>query len=723
MSQHRLHPLFHPRAVAVVGASPKGGYGLTTLQNLRALDFPGSLHVVHPTHPSVDGVAAVPRLRDLPEVPDAVAVAVPAAAVPGVLAEVRELGVRAGVVYASGFAETGEAGATLQREVVEACGDDLAVVGPNCLGVASYRGRAGLWGITMPFAHAETPGSVAIAAQSGNMALTTMMSGRLPGLAYAVSLGNQANVDLSDCLEYFLTDPHVRVVALIAEGVSDLVRLRRLADRAAAQEVAVVLLKVGRSARGVAATVAHTGTLAGSDAVYAALAEQSGIVRVDDLDELVAVCSLMATRHRPRGRGLGIFASSGGECGLVADLADDHDVLLPELDAAALETLGSVLPAYGAPGNPLDLTAGGWGQFDVYATATRGLATCPGVEVVAFVGDSPSLSGSLEVSGWPDMLFGAGKSAAETETPVCLVTTVTDTVPELARLCEQAGVVLLSGLQPALRAISLAGRHAEQRRRDVTSSPPPDVDGRADAARRLLSTAAGPLSETRSKQVLAAYGLPVPDGELAPDVANAVSVAERIGYPVVCKVEANGLAHKSDVGGVVVGAADAEAVRAAAEQVLAAGVGAVGAEAVIGIRVERLAAAKGVELIVGGQGRRPGVPAMVVVGAGGVLTELLDDSVPLVWPFDRNDVERALSRLRVDRLLRGFRGTTPVDREAVVDAVVAVGRLLHALPEVAELDVNPLLATSSGCLALDALVVVDPAQRHTTPPDPDEESR
>jgi acetyltransferase len=714
MTTQRLQRLFHPRSVAVVGASPKGGYGLTTLENMRAVGFAGELHVVHPTLTEVGGVPAVPSLSALGAVPDAIAVAVPARAVPGVLEEAARLGVGGGVVYASGFAELGPDGRDLQRAIVDACGDTLPVVGPNCLGVASYRGKTALWGITLPQVHAHGEGTLALAAQSGNMALTSMLSGRLPGVAYGVSLGNQANVDVTDCLEFYLSDPQVRVVALIIEGLRNLPRFRSLALQAAEAGVAVVALKVGRSSRGEAATVAHTGTLAGKDAAYTALFGQTGVIRVDDLDELIAVSSLLAAHHRPRGRSLGIFASSGGECGLVADLAEDHGVRLAELDARTRETLATVLPEYGSVGNPFDLTAGGWGQQDIYATTATALATCPDVDVVAFVGDAPTHGGSLAEAAWPEMVSGAGKAAADTDVPVALVTTTTDLDPEMAQLCREHGVVLLAGLRPALRAVRLVGERSERlaRRTDTpleTAAVSTDV---RTAARALLAGRHGALSETTSKELVALYGIPVPDGGSVPDADAAVALADRIGYPVVCKIEADGLAHKSDIGGVVVGIDGPDALRQTVEDVLSRARRVVPPESVRGVRIERSATASGIEVIVGGHNDASGT--VVVVGAGGVLTELLADAGSLLWPFGPADVRELLDSLRVGALLRGHRGDAAVDLDAVCETVVRTGALLADLPEITEIDINPLLCGpgSAGCLALDALVVAGaPAQR------------
>jgi acetyltransferase len=688
--------LFRPASIAVVGASPKGGYGLRTLRNTRALGFEGRLYAVHPTHREVDGVPAYPTLGDLPEVPDAVAAAVPAHAVSGVVDEAAGLGVGGMVVYAAGFAERDAEGRARQAGITAACAGRLPLIGPNCLGLASFRGRAALWGIEMPYGHAGADGTVALAAQSGNMSLTMMLSGRLPAVAYGVSVGNQAVLDLADCLGYFLTDPGVRVVGLVMEGLADLGRFRRLAEQAAERDVAVVVLKVGRSARGEAATVAHTGTLAGRDGAYDALFRQTGVYRVDDLDEMIALCSLLAAPKRPRpGGSLAVYASSGGECGLVADLAEDVGAELAVLDAATEAALAAALPDYAKITNPLDLTASSWGNQDVYRAAAQAMGTTPGVGAVAFVGDSPTHSDPLPDMGWPEMVGGAAE--AEIDVPVALMTTTTDIVPGLVSLAREQGVVLLAGVRPALRAIALASAP-----RNVVPVPDPGPSEVRPHARALLGLAGPDPTESDAKRLLGAYGVPAPAGDAAEDAETAVAIAGRVGHPVVCKLQAPGLAHKSDVGGVEIGLADDDAVRDAYDRLMKRGAEALGPGAPLAVRVERMAG-PGVELIVGGRNDPAG--PLVVVGAGGVLTELVADAACLLWPFGPDDVRAALARLRIAPLLDGYRGGPPADVEALADAVVRVGRLLADLPEVGEIDINPLLCRPEGCLALDALIV------------------
>ncbi|GAA4239802.1 acetate--CoA ligase family protein [Actinomadura meridiana] len=691
MAAHRLDRLFRPASVAVVGASPKGGYGLRTLRNLEGVGFGGRVYAVHPSRTEVGGVRAYPSLSDLPEVPDAVAAAIPAPGVPALAAEAARLGAGGMVVYGAGFAERDEEGRRRQADLIAAADGRLPLIGPNCLGLASYRGRAALWGIEMPYVHAGGDGVVALAAQSGNMALTTMLSGRLPSVAYGVSAGNQADLNLTDCLDYFLSDPAVKVVCLVMEGLSDLPRFRILAERAAAQDVSVIALKMGRSAVGEAATIAHTGTLAGRDAAYDALFRQTGVHRVHDLDEMIALCALLAAPRRPRGARTGVFASSGGECGLIADLADDTGVPLAAFDEAAETALASVLPPFMGVHNPLDLGAAAWGDQDVYRAAARAMGESPNVDVVVFAGDAPAHADPLDEVGWTEMIGGTGEAAVKLDVPVVMMTTTTDLVPGLTDLARQNGVVLLAGTRPALRAIALAGapRPPSSEHDEPTTDP-----ATLTQATEILD---GPMSEAESKRLLSLYGVASPPGEVAADANAAAEIAARIGYPVVCKVHAPEIAHKSDIGGVEVGLTDEKALRDAVARIKHR----TGDHDVL---VEAMAG-PGVELIIGGRNDVAG--SLVVIGAGGVLTELLGDAAALLWPFGPDDVRAALDGLKISTLLGGVRGRPPADVDALADAAIRVGRLLADFPRITEIDVNPLLCRpeGEGCIALDALIV------------------
>jgi acetate---CoA ligase (ADP-forming) len=703
-----LQALLAPRSIAVVGASPKGGYGLQTIANLRELGSPAAIYPVHPRHAEVDGLRAYPDLASLPEVPDAVAVAVPAAIAVDVLEQAGALGVRAGVVYASGFTEAG--GDVLQARFAEVTArTGMRVLGPNCLGLVNYRARTAMWGITMSAAHGDA-GRVAVVSQSGNMGLTLMLASRGLDPACVVTCGNQADLDLAEILDHLAEDEAVRVVACVIEGLTDVPAFRAAAQRAAERDVAVVAVKIGRSARGRQAALAHTGSMAGQPRLYDALFEECGVVLARDLDDLEQTARLLAADRRPAGRRLGILASSGGECGLVSDLAEDHGLVLPPLDDAQHAEATALLPDYANPGNPLDVTAGGWGDEAVYRQATEVLARS--ADVVACIGDAPGHSGAIEESGWPAMVRGLVDGAAVRGTAAVHVTTLTEVQPELLAHVREQGAVTLLGLEAAVRAIGHAARWHEARARVAAGAMPrPVLDPagaaqRQAAARRILAgrvPGTSALPESAGKAILSLYGIPVPVGRVVASADEAVAAATALGGRVVLKLDGPDLLHKSELGAVRVGLhAAADVARAFGEL---AELAAAHSEH-HGVRVEAMAPA-GQELIVGG-GTDPLFGAHVMVGAGGIHAELLDDHAHGLGSIGADRAAALVASLRMAPVLAGARGAKPADVTALADVVARTSQLLAELPEVRDLDINPVIVhpAGAGCTAVDALLVL-----------------
>ena len=704
---HRLQRLFAPASVAVVGVSPKGGYGLGTVRNLERFGFPGRIYPVNPRYDEIDGRQAWPTLASLPESVDAVGISVPALATPAIIREAIEAGAGGAVAFAAGFAEVGAEGAALQTEIATLGRETgFPVIGPNCLGVVNYLDRTPLWSIT-PGGRTE-PGSVALVGQSGNILLSLMSSITVPPLAYAVSCGNQTVVDAVEIMDYFLEDSRVRVIVAVLEGIRDVPGFRRMAARAADRQVPIVALKLGRSERGSRAAIAHTGSLTGASHLVEALFEECGVIRVDDLGEIGATAALLAAARRPNGMGLGVTASSGGECGLVSDLATEAGLVLPELPVEQREKVVPLLPSFARPSNPLDITAVGWGVREISRETVSVLAETPGVDLVASIGQASSYSGPMADIGWEPMVAGLGDVAANGNVPVVLISTVTDVQAELVQALAEHDVPVLAGTRTAIRSIANAGRYAVWQRERPAPAAPHTVDDarRAQALALLPPAGSGGVSESVSKQIARLYGIPIPDGGLATSPEMARDIAERIGYPVVLKIEAEGLHHKTEVGGVVIGVNSGDGV-AADYAALTQRVASARPEATInGVRIERMVSG-GVELVVGGT-RDEQFGPVVVVGAGGVLIEVLRDTVHHLAPVDAPTACRMLQRLRSRALLDGYRGAAAADVTSVTNAIAGVSALLTELPEVREIDINPLVALEkgAGCIALDCLLVV-----------------
>lgn len=705
-TSHPLYPLFYPRSVAVVGASPKGGYGLGVITALTSFGFAGRIYPVNPHYDTIAGLRSYPEIGAIPEPVDAVAIAVPSRAVPGVVRQAIAAGARGGVAFGSGFAEAGEDGQSLQAELRALCGARFPLIGPNCLGVVSYLGGAAVWAIAI--GARRKAGTVGLVAQSGNMALTLMASSRGLGLAHAVSAGNQAVVDAVDVMGFYLAEPDVRVIAAVIEGLADVAKFRRVAARAAARDIPLVVLKLGRSEKAGRAAVAHTGSLTGADRLYDALFAQYGVLRVDDLEELMETAKLLAADRRPAGPGLGVFASSGGECGLIADVAAAAGVELPDLRPETREELRGILPPFANPLNPLDITASAWGNRAIYGTVATLLAATLGVDLVACIGDTTRDSGPLHATGWDQMIAGMADARARTDKPIAVINTLTDVAYEMTDALAAHGLIHLSGARNAARAIGHAGRYARWRRghRALRGGITVDAARRARALAFLPAAGSGGVTESVGKELLRCYGVSVPAGGLAGSVEEALALAVALGYPVVLKIEADGVHHKTEVGGVALGIASDAQLRADYAALLARAAARAPDARIRGVRVERMASGL-IELIVGGR-NDPIFGPIVVAGLGGVLTEALQDVSTRLAPVDADEARTMLGELRGAALLGPFRGRPAVDVAAAAEVIARVSQLLIELPEVREVDLNPVLvgADGDGCVAVDALAVV-----------------
>jgi acetyltransferase len=717
----QLDLLLRPRSVAVVGASPRqGSWGHTTIANLRQIGFTGSVLPVNPRWADVDGLACYPSIDDLPESPDVAVVAVPAASVPGTIDAAIRRGIPSAVVYASGFgaAGQGEGGATAGTGPKAQLRDltrvrQIAVLGPNCLGLANYAARSALWGITMPFAHAGTESGVALIAQSGNIALTLSGINRGFALTHLVSCGNQLGVTAAELVGACLRDPAVRVVAAVLEGIPDIAAFRQVAADAAERDIPLIVLKIGRSPKGRAATVAHTGTLSGEPALYRALFRQYGIIQVDDIDELASAAALLSARPRVRASGVAFLASSGGECGLISDLSHALGVPVPDLPPDVAGRIAKLLPDFARISNPLDFTAGGWGDAELYKQLIGELKPVAEIDTIIGVHDAPTLEGNDLDPYWAPIIDGLAAGAhavAGAGKTVANMTSVSDVRSPIPGALAAAGVVPLAGLRPSLSAlarISQRSRWSDARATAGTRPARPGQGGVVAAAvpAMLDGHGDGAMTESEAKDVLARCGIRSPRREVAGTAEDAIAAAGRLGYPVVVKVSSAAITHKTDADGVAVGLADAAAVASAATRLLRLAASAEPAAAAE-VLVEEMVP-PGLELIAGAY-RDESFGPVVMVGLGGTVTEILNDVSHRVAPLTPADAVSMIDDLSGSRLLDGYRGSPPADRAALAEILLALSELVLADDRIAEIDVNPLRweARAGQFVALDALLVL-----------------
>lgn len=727
-----LHPLFAPRSIAVVGASPRSWIAETVRDNLRVMGSAARCHFINPKYEELYGQPCYPSLEALPERPDVAIVALNPLRAASVTQAAADAGIPAVIIPGGGVVEGGEAAAAMQADVARiARAHGMALVGPNCMGVIDLTANTATYiGDVSPYL---LRGGVAGIAQSGSVTDAFVHSGSRVGFSRIISCGSEVVLDVCDYLAFCLDDPETSSVILFVEGFKRPERFLALADRALELGKPIMAVKVGRSQQAQAAAIAHSGSLAGEARVTDAALDAAGVIRCADLDELLETAELVeGVRRTGRGVGrgrTGVVTVSTGEGSLIADLAPVTGVDLPPIPAEARASIMAALPTMGYVGNPLDP----WGAADpatAYGAAFEAMATSGAYDVLVLVHDFPYRSAPSEVATANDVTLQLLAATRDRPSilPVYVSLTSGEPPPETKAVLDGqgGGAPLLRGALESFRAIASVARWEGWRARRQADGPW-RVEWPALAADRVSygadwsaadpmlagiagvspATRAAPaarvLSEADSLELLRGAGLAVVDAVLVADASAAIVAARAAGGPVALKLDAAGLAHKSDVGGVVLGVRGDDAVQAAASTLF--DVGRRRGLAVRGLLVEPMAPA-GIELIVGLR-RDPQFGPVVLVGLGGTLAEVLDDVAIRLAPLDLGAAEAMLDDLRGARVLDGVRGRPAIDRRAVASMLVVLGRLGADRPDLLEVDLNPVIASVAGAIAVDALVVLE----------------
>jgi acetate---CoA ligase (ADP-forming) len=698
----RLAPLLAPRSVAIVGASPRENtLGNNVVVNLSRFGYAGSIFPIHPTAAQVAGLPAYRSFAELPEPAECAVLAVPADKIAAAIEEGAANGLRAAVVFASGFAELGEQGRARQRELQAVCArTGIVLCGPNCLGLVNVRSRVSLYSSGIP--EGMRDGGLAVVSHSGSACIALSTLGRF-GLSYLVSVGNAAVLDVADYLAYLAEDSETKVVALFIETLRDPAAFALAMRAMHAAGKPVVVLKVGRSAKGAAASAAHTGSLAGNWDAYQAYFRRHGVTAVDDFDELAESVELaLKVRIAPQGDGVAVIAVSGGEISLVADLAERAQLRLPELAPETAARLRTVLPAFANIANPLDTTDRGvYDAQNVYGGSIRALAEDPSVSLIAVVQDcSPGLS-ARGAANYRRIAQTVADAARETAKPVVFFNPSAGGLhPQVIEPFAGSRVAVMQGARASLLAIRRQLAHAR-----FTPPTEPQVLVPAAHWRGRLATGV-PFTERESKLFLAAHGIAVTREAVAHDAAAAVQVAAGIGYPVVLRIESPDLPHKTEVGGIRIGLADSAEVEAAFGDILAAPRAAVPEARLHGVLVQEMIPS-GIELIAGLSRQEPFGMA-IVAGAGGVLVELVQDTALDLCPIDDAKAIALIERTRANRLLCGYRGQPEGDAGAFAALLARLSQIGAAYGDLLEaVDLNPVavLPPGRGAVVLDALVI------------------
>jgi acyl-CoA synthetase (NDP forming) len=707
-SESGIARLIRPRSVAVVGASERdGSLGGHVIRNLEYAGYAGQQYCVNPKYEAVFGVPCYPSIRDLPAAVDCVVVAVPAQYVVPVMKEAADNGVRSAVIFAAGFAESGDEGRLLQSQLgAIARSSGMAICGPNCLGIANF--RDGFMGFSSLMDFDLAAGKIAAVCQSGSVALALLNNNRGIRYRYVVSSGNEAATTIEDYIDFFVQDPGTGAILAFVEGLRNVPKLKRAAAMAIEQDKPIIFLKVGRSAVGRRSVVAHTGALAGSEAVHAAFFKQMGIIQVADLDELLETAVLLAAAPTPGGSKLGVIGISGGEVAMLSDLAEDNGLEFADLAEETATRIRSLLPPFSKVGNPLDA----WGIGDLgnaYANCLEALGQDPSVDLVAVCQDAQIGLTERSIAYYVPLAHSVVGVSKRLHKPLVLFSNISGGVhPSLREILEAGGVPTLQGTTPSLRAIRHFVDYGAYRRlpRRLSASSIAPHESRIPGAFGIQPGSS--LGEHASKQLLSAYGIRSTREEIAGSLREAKRIALKLGYPIVLKVDSPDIQHKTDAGAVRLNVRDAEELARAYEEVLANARKACPAARVGGVLVqEMLDLSQALETIVGVTWD-PQFGPTVLFGLGGVLVEVLRDFSLRVAPLTEEDAWSMLDDIRCRRVLDGVRGKPPADRGAIVDVLIKVSALAIELEgRLAEVDINPLVVFSEGkgAVAADALVV------------------
>jgi acetate---CoA ligase (ADP-forming) len=679
-----LRPFFAPAGVAVIGASKRrGSIGGELFRNILAADFAGAAYPVNRTGEAVAGVRGYRTIEEVPDAVDLAVICVPGEHVVDSAEAALQKGVPALCVISAGFAEIGHEGVERQERLlalVRAHGARL--VGPNCLGIAV----PGV-GLNATFGPGALPaGRIALSSQSGALGLAMLERASERGLGFSafVSIGNKADVSSNDLLEWWEEDEGTDVVLLYLESFGNPQKFGRLAARVARRKP-ILALKAGVTSAGARAASSHTAALAGSDAAVEALFRQTGVLRARTLEELVDLAALLSHQPLPHGRRVAVVTNAGGLAILCADACDAAGLELPELSQETQTALAQVLPTEAALTNPVDLLGSATGE--TYARALPHILRDQSIDAVIALFVPPVVAGAEEVAA-------AIRQTVEREAsgkPLLAVVVSAEGIPNVLRDVDSP-VAAFSYPESAARALGLAAERADWLRRPVGTVPLVGVD--EARGRRLVDAALAAaddvwLEPAAARELLSSYGIPLVPERFASNADEAVAAAGELGYPVVLKTAAAGV-HKTETGGVALDLGDEREVQAAAERI--------GAPLLVQPMVTG-----GVELLAG-MVQDPVFGPLVAFGPGGVLAELIGGAEFRIAPLTDVDAEELVNGGKAGRLVRGFRGAPPADAGALIDLVQRLSQLAQDVPEVAELDLNPVLALPDGCLAVDARV-------------------
>lgn len=703
---HSIEPLLRPRSVAVIGASRRRGtVGGEAFHNLITSGFSGAVYPVNPTSPVVQAVKAYRSITEVPDPVDLAFIVVPAPLAVSALRECADIGVKAAIIVTAGFKEVGDEGAARERELVEIGRQHgIRLLGPNCLGVMNSDPELRL-NATFAGSFPE-PGPVSFLSQSGALGAVVLdlAARRGIGLASFVSVGNRCDVSGNDMLEYWERDERTRVILMYLESFGNPRKFIQLA-RQVGRSKPIVAVKSGRTRAGSRAAASHTGALAGTDIAVDALFRQTGVIRVDTTEELFDTAMLLATQPVPRGRRLAILTNAGGPGILATDACESVGLELAQLSERTVSTLRSFLPPEASLHNPVDMIASATAEH--YGLAVEALLEDEAVDNLLIIFVPPLMIETRDVAR------AIGQAAAGTDRPIVTCYMGTHGFPAGLRAAAEGEAQIPSYRFPeaAAKALSLSVGYGEWRK--IADSPIPEVsvncelaESTVEACRDALEAEHQPLWLDASDvpRLLAAYGIQTPESAVATNADQAADLAEEMGFPVALKVVSDRVTHKTDIGGVILDRRDRKEVKQGFDQIVAKAWEADLADSVQGVMIQRYVQ-EGIEAVVGVT-QDPLFGPLIMFGLGGAYVELVRDVVFRLHPLTEHDIDEMIHSLRAAALLSGYRGQPAGDEAALKDLIARVSQMVADLPELLEMDLNPvkILPPGQGCVAVDARI-------------------
>ncbi|MCF2970673.1 bifunctional acetate--CoA ligase family protein/GNAT family N-acetyltransferase [Synechococcus sp. Nb3U1] len=703
---HPLDPIFSPRSVAVTGATEReGSVGRTVLWNLISRPFGGTVYPINPKRHNVLGIRAYDRIQSLPEPVDLAVIAIPAAGVPGVVQECVDAGVKGAIILSAGFKEIGPEGIQLEHQIKQIAHGKLRLIGPNCLGIQNP-----IMGFNATFAsQMARPGKVGFISQSGALC-TSILDWSLQenvGFSAFISLGSMLDVGWGDLIDYLGDDPHTHSIVLYMESIGD-ARSFLSAAREVALSKPIIVIKAGRTQAAAQAAASHTGSLTGSDAVLDAAFRRCGVLRVDHIEDLFDMAEVLAKQPRPKGSQLSIITNAGGPGVLATDALIRAGGALTPLGSTTVAQLDQLLPPHWSHGNPIDILGDAepkrFAQALDIVLRDRESDGCLVILTPQAMTD-PTRTAEQVVQVWRQSgsqrpILASWMGGAEVDAGEAILNQAG--IPTY-RYPDQAARVFghlwrFSYSLKALYETPTLSTH-EQIERDKVEQ----LLQQAEVEQRTL------LTEAESKGILAAYGIPVVPTLVADNSEAAVRAAEGMGYPVVLKLYSHTLTHKTDVGGVQLNLPDAEAVRRAYQQIQTNVTKKAGPEHFQGVTVQPMIRTDGYELILGSS-QDPQFGPVLVFGTGGQLVEVFQDRAIGLPPLNSTLARRLMENTLIHKALKGVRGRKAVDLEALEQLLVRFSQLVAEQPRIKEIDINPLLASANGLLALDARIILGSGQ-------------